>query len=415
MDVKLHPDLASSLIAREGAEAIEACVHCGFCLATCPTYLDSRDERDSPRGRIYLIKELLETAQSDRTAQYHLDRCLTCRSCETTCPSGVRYGDIIDSGRTLLEEKVSRRPVDYLRRKILRLVVPYRHRIGAVLRLGQLLSPVLPMSLRSALPDTQRPAAAALQQTSPRSSSKHAARVILLEGCVQGSATPATNAAAKRVLDLLQIAVINPHQGCCGALDMHLGARNDGLNHMRRNIDRWWPAIDQGIDAIISTATGCGSQLADYGQALAHDSEYAERAAIVASLAEDFASYLLRQPLDSVPLNAQNSQRRIAVQIPCSQTHALQQADTVRRILQARGFTLTATFDDHLCCGSAGSYSLLQPAMSSRLRARKLQALLGGKPELIVSANVGCQLHLNQTSPVPVRHWTELLLDSLVS
>jgi glycolate oxidase iron-sulfur subunit len=238
--------------------------------------------------------------------------------------------------------------------------------------------------------------------------------VLLLEGCVQSAATPNTNTAARDVLDRLGIAVIeSPAQGCCGALNTHLGAVADGRDDMRRNIDAWWPAIEAGAEAIISTATGCGSQLSDYATALADDPDYAPRAARVSSLARDLAGFLLEQPLERLPAAADATKQRVAVHVPCSQMHALREPDSVRRLLASRGYQLTQSADDHLCCGSAGSYALLQPQMSRRLRQRKLDALCAERPAVIASANVGCQLHLAQGADVPVRHWVELFRDSL--
>jgi glycolate oxidase iron-sulfur subunit len=409
MDVKLHPDLADSILAREAATAIEACVHCGFCLATCPTYLDSRDERDSPRGRIYLIKELLETGDSSRTAQHHLDRCLTCRSCETTCPSAVRYGDIADAGRALLEETVARSARERLARWLLRAIVPRRRRFAFLLAVGQTLRPLLPRQLGDSVPPRQKPLA-----TAP-THGKHERRVILLEGCVQGAATPLSNQCVRAILDDLGIGVAaTPAQGCCGALNTHLAAVEDGKDDMRRNIDAWWPAIEAGAEAIISAASGCSSQLKDYAKALARDPAYAERAARVSVLAQDFAPYLQRLTAATPPVRQDRlAGIRVAVHVPCSQSHALGEPDTVRQLLQARGYRIVRTRDDHLCCGSAGSYSLLQPAMSQRLRAAKLNALDADAPDVIVSANIGCQLHLAQGSDIPVKHWVELYLDSI--
>jgi glycolate oxidase iron-sulfur subunit len=407
MDVKLHASLATDRDALRAADAIESCVHCGFCLATCPTYLDTRDERDSPRGRIYLLKELLETGRSDTAGQYHLDRCLSCRSCETTCPSGVRYGEIADSGRALLERDLTRSFGSSVQRYLLRKIVPHRQRFTPLLRMGQFLRPLLPAALRTAVPPRQ----AALPRPQTR---QHARRVLLLEGCVQAAATPNTNAAARRILDRLDIGISeSSSQGCCGALNTHLGATDDGRDDMRRNIDAWWPAIEDGAEAIISTATGCGSQLADYATALADDADYAARASRVSALARDLAGFLLEQDLGQLPGNPATESRRVAVHVPCSQMHALREPSSVRQLLRARGYDLSNTRDDHLCCGSAGSYSLLQPAMSARLRERKLDALSVDQPELIVSANIGCQLHLAQAADIPVRHWTELLLESL--
>lgn len=404
MEVKVHPTLASDRSAQAAATAIESCVHCGFCLATCPTYLDSRDERDSPRGRIYLLKELLEQGESDTAAQHHLDRCLTCRSCETTCPSGVRYGEIADQGRQLLEAHVPRSAAERLQRQLIRFFVPYPGRFKPLLRVGQAVRALLPRALRELVPPRQAllpPVAAA-----------HDRQVLMLEGCVQSSATPRTNQAARLILDRLGISVTeSAKQGCCGALDTHLGHGEAGRAAMRRNIDAWWSAVEAGAEAILSTATGCGTQLADYGHALANDPAYAEKAQRISELSVDFGNFLLLEDLSSHVKVIET--RRVAVQIPCSQSHALKTPDTVRSLLLACGYTLTRTRDDHLCCGSAGSYSMLQPAMSGRLRERKLAALTGDAPTVIASANVGCQLHLAAASDVPVVHWTELIWGAL--
>lgn len=388
-------------------------MHCGFCLATCPTYLDTRDERDSPRGRIYLLRDFLEQGRSDTVAQHHLDRCLTCLSCETTCPSGVRYGVIADAGRALLEEALPRSPVQRLLRRGLRAVVPYPARFGTLLRIGQALLPLLPRRLRQHVPPRPR-------LPPPPPPRAHARRVLLLEGCVQRAATPDTNRALRRILDRLGIGVMeSPGQGCCGALDTHLGATTAGLVAMRRNVDAWWPAIESGATAILSSATGCGSLIADYGARLAHDPAYAQRAARVSALACDAASFLgdadCRQRLAEclAERGPAGDAGRIAVHVPCSQQHAMGQPDAVRELMQSLGFTLAQTRDDHLCCGSAGTYSLLQPAMSRRLRERKISALCGDEPALIATANVGCQLHLAQAAGPPVRHWLDVLAASL--
>jgi glycolate oxidase iron-sulfur subunit len=407
MDVRLHPDLIASAHAQRAASATEACVHCGFCLATCPTYLDTRDERDSPRGRIYLLREFLQTGSGGETARHHLDRCLSCRACETTCPSGVRYAQLADAGRALLEEQAARPLWQRIQRWLLRRVVPYRQRFSLLLRLGRMLRPLLPPAQRAQLPARQLPL------TDPKPRRTHPRRVLLLEGCVQAVATPRSNQAARLLLDAFGIAVVeSPAQGCCGALNSHLGAIGDGRDDMRRNIDAWWPAIAAGAEAVISTATGCGSQLADYGEALADDPAYASRAACISERACDLAGFLLRQtPWPDVPSRALRGP--VAVQVPCSQYHALRQPDAVRALLTRCGYRLAATRDDHLCCGSAGSYSLLQPALSRRLRERKLEALSAGSPAVIASANVGCQLHLGGATELPVLHWSELAWEAL--
>ncbi len=400
MHVDLHPDYAGSDRAEEAVNLISACVHCGFCLATCPTYLDGRDERDSPRGRIYLIRQLLETGQASDQSHTHLDRCLSCRSCETTCPSGVQYGQLLDIGRDLMEHKVprplSRRGLRWALRRCITNPALFR----AALRLGQLLRPLLPAALRARVP--VRTANRALPTV------RRSRTMLLLEGCVQRAATPATNAAARRVFDRLGITLEPANRaGCCGAVNYHLAAQDDGLDDMRRNVDAWWPSIEAGAEAIVSCATGCGSMLADYGRLLAHDPAYADRARRISELACDIGEVLLREDLSG--LKPGSAIGRVAVQTPCSLQHALKRPGLIEEVLQRVGLDTVPSPQGHLCCGSAGTYSLLQPAIAQRLRDRKLQALTSGEPDLIATGNVGCQLHLQETAPVPVIHWVELL------
>lgn len=411
MDVTLHNRFGDNIIAQETANAIEACVHCGFCLATCPTYLEARDERDSPRGRIYLIRDFLQTGESDTTAQHHIDRCLTCRSCESTCPSGVVYGDIVDGGRVLLEQSVKRPFLEALKRRLLREVVSRPALFARLLAVGQPLRKLLPKALREHIPSKQSVFNSAV---TTRSVSDKGGRVLLLEGCVQRAATPNTNAALRAILGELDIQVVeSPKQGCCGALNSHLGARDDGLNDMRRNIDAWWPAIEAGAVAILSTATGCGAQLNEYGKLLAHDPAYSDKAAKIEELATDIAPFLAAERLSQIPCRRPDKLPRLSVHTPCSQTHALGDPDTVKTLLKSRGYALVKTKDDHLCCGSAGSYSLLQPEMAERLRTSKLHALDTEQADIVVTANVGCQLHLAAGTDVPVRHWLELVHESI--
>lgn len=410
MHVQLHDSLQDSVIARDAALALEACVHCGFCLATCPTYLDTRDERDSPRGRLYLLRELLEEGTAEPVARHHLDRCLTCRSCETTCPSGVRYAEIVEAGRELLEPRLSRPLHERVARRLLRVIVPHRQRFAPLLALGQALRFLLPAALASSVPPRQPPRPALLPVRSDGAGDRH---VLLLEGCVQAAATPATNQALRRVLARLGYRVgETPRQGCCGALNIHLAAGEAGREDMRRNIDAWWSALEDGAEAILVSATGCGAQLRDYGRALANDPAYAERAAVVASRALDPVEFLTARGAQALPLRA-GELPRLAVHAPCTQQHVLKLGAAVPDLLDALGFDLVPVADSHLCCGSAGTYSLLQPAMSQRLRDRKVQALTRSSPDLIVTANVGCQLHLQGGCDVPVRHWLEVLDDTL--
>lgn len=400
MHVELHESLAHDTRAQQASGLISACVHCGFCLATCPTYLDTGDERDSPRGRIYLVKQLLEQGDAGAITREHLDRCLTCRSCETTCPSGMEYGQLVDLGRGLVEEKAPRAAPQRAGRRLLRAVLRPPRLFAALLRIGQWLRPLLPGSLARRVPRATNPGA----WPAPR----HARRMLVLAGCVQSAATPGTNAAAARVLDRLGISLVEiARAGCCGAVDYHLGAHAMGLDAARRNIDAWWQALDAGAEAIVSSASGCGAMLADYARLLADDPAYADRAARVSAAHRDLAEVLAAE--DLAPLSPSSPGGPTAVHIPCSQQHALGHPNLVRELLARAGFSLAATTEDHLCCGSAGTYSVLQADTSQRLRARKLAALCAGEPTQIVTANVGCQLHLGESAEVPVRHWIELL------
>lgn len=400
MHVELHSTLKGSQAAETAAQLTSACVHCGFCLATCPTYLDQRDERDSPRGRIYLVKQMLETGDAGSATQTHLDRCLTCRSCETTCPSGMQYGALLDIGRELVEQRVQRPVHERLLRRALRFTLTRPRLFKLALQTGQLLRPLLPRKLRDKIPATQT------LQALP--AMKQHRRMLVLEGCVQSAATPATNVAARRVLDKLGVTLISvPGAACCGAVNYHLAAHDDGLDDMRRNIDAWWPAIEDGAEAVISSASGCSVMLSDYGKLLQHDRQYAAKAARVSALALDLSQVLAREDLESLTLNTNIGE--VAVQTPCSLQHGLQQPHLIREILGRAGFSLADTQDDHLCCGSAGTYSILQQAASERLRDKKIEALTLASPQLIASANVGCQLHLQQATTLPVKHWIELL------
>ncbi|MEQ8515778.1 MAG: glycolate oxidase subunit GlcF [Chromatocurvus sp.] len=404
MYVHIHPDFRDSPAAQEAAALTSACVHCGFCLATCPTYLDNRDERDSPRGRIYLIKSLLENASGEHAVETHLDRCLTCRSCETTCPSGVEYARIADAGRSLISHRDGRSPPQRALRWLLRQVVPRPAVFTPLLRIGQGLRGALPSTLRQHVPPRQRRLPAPTRRL-PR-------RMVLLQGCVQRAATPPTNDAARRVFDQLGIELVTATgEDCCGAVNHHLGAHNAALADMRRTIDALWPHLENGAEAIISSATGCGVQMADYGRLLADDPAYRDKAARVSELSLDIAEALLLEDVDALPITACTD--AVAVHMPCSQQHGLGRPDTVQRIMAQCGYRLTATREDHLCCGSAGTYSLLQPATSARLRARKLAALTLERPQTIVTANVGCQLHLGAAADVPVVHWIECLARDL--
>lgn len=400
MHVNLHSDYAASEQAKQAGALISACVHCGFCLETCPTYLVNRDERDSPRGRIYLIKNLLESGAASDQTHTHLDRCLSCRSCETTCPSGMQYGQLLDIGRDLMEQRVRRPAPERLYRYLLRWTLTRPRFFALGLGLGQLLRPLLPANLRAQVPPRQE------RGTLP--GQRHSRTMLLLEGCVQSVATPRTNAAARRVFDRLGITLQSaPKAGCCGAVNYHLAAHRDGLDDMRRNIDAWWPQLQAGAEAIVSSASGCGSMLTEYGRLLAHDPAYAERARRVSALARDIGEVLLDEDLGA--LAADRDRGKVAVQTPCSLQHGMKRPDLINDLLGKAGFELAASAGSHLCCGSAGTYSVLQGKMSRRLRDDKLRALTADSPDLIATGNVGCQLHLQAAATVPVMHWIELL------
>lgn len=389
-----HPEI------QEADSILRSCVHCGFCNATCPTYQELGDERDGPRGRIYLIKQLLETGDISEKSQVHLDRCLTCRSCETTCPSGVQYGRLAEIGRGIMEEQLERPFQQKLLRWLIRKVLPYSNLFGTLLRLGQSVRPLLPVSLKTKVPDRQVKLSLPTQQ--------HARQMLVLAGCAQPSATPNTNIVATRVLNKLGINLVAaPKAGCCGAVSYHLSAHEEGLGFMRRNIDAWWPYIETGVEAIVISASGCGTMVKEYGEKLSHDPVYALKAQRVSELALDLSEVLAKEDLSLLAL--QGMGRKTAVHCPCSLQHAQKLGGQVEQILQQAGVELTRTQNGHLCCGSAGTYSILQPEMSQQLLTNKLADLTIGNPEQIVTANVGCQLHLGTKSSVPVKHWIELL------
>ncbi|BBL72700.1 glycolate oxidase iron-sulfur subunit [Methylogaea oryzae] len=373
-------------------------MHCGFCTAACPTYRLLGDERDGPRGRIYLIKQVLEGEAPTASTQIRLDRCLTCRSCETACPSGVAYGRLLDIGRQVVEEKVGRPWLDKSFRLLLRTVLPYRRRFGAVLALARGLKPVLPSRLQAKLP-----AASPAGAWPPL---RHARRVILLQGCVQPALAPDINPATARVLDRLGIsAVVAPEAGCCGALSQHLSAQDEALDFARRNVDAWWPLLESGAEAVVVNASGCGAMVKEYGHLLRRDPAYADKAARVGALAKDIVEVLAAENLDGLAVEP----RTVAFHSPCTLQHGQKLNGVTESVLRRLGFDLAPVADAHLCCGSAGTYSLLQPRLSQQLLEQKLAALEAGQPECIATANIGCLTHLQSGAARPVRHWIELL------
>ncbi len=400
MQTHLADFIKDTPAGQEADHILRTCVHCGFCTATCPTYQLLGDELDGPRGRIYLIKRMLEGEAVTRRTQGHLDRCLTCLSCETTCPSGVRYGRLVDIGRTLIEAKVRRPLFERALRRMLRTVLPYPARFAPLLGLGRALRPLLPPALRAQIP--------ARVAIAPVPTRQHARRMLILEGCVQPVLAPDINASTARVLDRLGISLIRARGGCCGAVSQHLGAAEESRGFMRRNIDAWWPHIEAGAQALIITASGCGAMIREYGHLLRNDRDYAEKAARVCALARDISEVLRDEDL-SLLRDSDTAQRRIAFHAPCTLQHALQLSGVVESILTRAGFMLSTVPDAHLCCGSAGTYSLLQPALSTRLLDNKLDALGTDAPDLIATANIGCLTHLQSRSKLPVVHWITLL------
>ena len=410
METHLADFIRGTPVGREAENILRKCVHCGFCTATCPTYQLFGDELDGPRGRIYLIKQMLEGAAVTEKTQLHLDRCLSCRSCESTCPSGVHYSRLLDIGRTVLEERVQRGPVEKLTRTALKQLLPRSWLFGPAYRLGQYFRPLLPAALKDKVLRYRAPG------TKPAGS--HARRMIALAGCVQPAMAPSINAATARVLDRLGIRMIEAERaGCCGALRLHLGDEEAAKDDARRNIDAWWPMIEGGAEAILFTASGCGTQLLDYAHLLQDDPAYAVKAARVVLLAKDVSEVLAAEQARLLPMLAEApalaNGNQLAFHSPCSLQHGLKIRGSVEALLSAAGFTLTAVADAHLCCGSAGAYSVLQPAIGTQLRNNKLSALSAGGPLAIVTANIGCLAHLQSGTRLPVRHWIEYIDERL--
>ncbi len=456
MQTHLAPEFKTTRQGQEAEAILRKCVHCGFCTATCPTYQLLGDELDGPRGRIYLIKQVLEGAAVTRSTQLHLDRCLTCRNCETTCPSGVQYGHLVDIGREIVEQRVERPLKERLLRKALKdgLTSPL---FGTALKFGQMLRPLLPAALKHKVPAR---AGAAAHRWPTRS---HPRKMLMLLGCVQPAMMPNINSATARVLDAAGIqTLVADGAGCCGALRTHLNDSQGGLADMRRNIDAWWPLVDgltsEGqVEAIVMNASGCGVTVKDYGHALAHDPAYAAKARRISALTRDLSELLpdlvplLKPKLAALPraagergggallpraageqgggallprpageragVTTSTSARRperLAFHPPCTLQHGQQLRGGVEQHLGELGFeVVVAASESHLCCGSAGTYSVLQPTLAYQLRDRKLGHLEPLQAQVIVSANIGCIQHLQTGTATPVRHWVEVLDDAL--
>lgn len=410
MQTTLAPQFHGTPEGEVAERVLRSCVHCGFCLATCPTYQVLGSELDSPRGRIYLMKQVFEGARPTEKTRLHLDRCLTCRNCESTCPSGVEYGKLLDAGRAVVEAAVPRGPAEKLARAALKTGLSTPALFNTALKLGQRARGFLPDALAGKIPEKD-PAG-----VWPHA--RHTRKMLVLEGCVQPGLKPAINAAAARVLDRLGISLIADKQaGCCGALAHHLNEHDDGLAAMRRNVDAWLPHLDAGVEAIVMTASGCGVMVKDYGWQLRHDPAYAEKAARVSAATRDLSEILLaeREALSRLPARpAPLTPRKVAYHPPCTLQHGQKLAGGVETLLAAAGYTLLPVAEKNLCCGSAGTYSLLQPEIATQLKVRKLGHLEAGKPDFIATANIGCLTHLQSGSKVPVKHWIEALEAALV-
>ena len=393
----------------EGKEAdsiLRACVHCGFCTATCPTYQLLGDELDGPRGRIYLMKQVLEGKPATAKTQLHHDRCLTCRNCETTCPSGVRYGRLVDIGRKIVEDQVPRAPADRAMRTALKETLPRSWVFSPAMKAGQLLRPLLPAVLKNKVPKKQSAGAW------PRR--EHARKMLLLDGCVQPSMSPNINAATARVFDALDVQlIVAPRAGCCGAIRHHLNDHDAARDDMRRNIDAWWPHVEAGAEAIVMTASGCGATVKEYGHLLEQDAAYAQKAKRISELTRDLSELLpsfeeeLKQKLRG------KVAKRVAWHPPCTLQHGQKIRGKVEDVLRGIGVDVQLCADSHLCCGSAGTYSVLHPDIAYALRDQKVANLEATRPDMIVSANIGCITHLQSGTATPVAHWIELVDSAL--
>ncbi len=406
MQTQLAPEFQNTPEGQQAEAILRKCVHCGFCTATCPTYQLLGDELDGPRGRIYLIKQVLEGHAPTRKTQLHLDRCLTCRNCETTCPSGVQYGHLVDIGRKLVDERVPRPAGERAVRWALKEGLP-SPLFAPAMKIGQVVRGLLPETLKNKVP--------AKQLAGSWPSRSHVRKMLMLAGCVQPAMMPNINSATARVLDAAGIQVmLAAKAGCCGAVKFHLNDQDGGKAEMRRNIDAWWPHVESGVEAIVMNASGCGVTVKEYGYLLKDEPAYAEKAATISALTRDL-SELLPELVESLRGQVAASAGQIAFHPPCTLQHGQQLRGGVEQHLGELGFEIkVASCEAHLCCGSAGTYSVLNPEIAYQLRDRKLTNLGEMKPELIVSANIGCITHLQSGTATPVRHWVELLDEALL-
>ena len=400
---------------------LRKCVHCGFCIATCPTYVLLGDERDSPRGRIYLIKQMFERGRkASAQVQHHVDRCLSCLSCMTTCPSGVDYMHLVDHARAHIEETGRRSFIDRSIRSLLAAVVPYPDRFRLALRGARLVRPLAGVFKKVGLPQL-----AAMMELAPNrllmpsasyegpgtaaTKTERRKRVILLAGCAQQVLRPEINDATIRLLARRGVDVeVAPGAGCCGALVHHMGREAAAIAMAKRNVDAWTRLIDKSgaVDAVVVNTSGCGTTVKDYGHMLRHDTQYAERAAKLAAITRDVTEFL--GTYDMGPPKRWSS-LRVAYHSACSMQHGQRIIDDPRKLLRNAGFTVTEIPEGHICCGSAGTYNILQPVIAGQLRERKVANIRSVRPDVVAAGNIGCISQLAIGMDIPIAHTVELL------
>ena len=389
MKTSLPNKLLNTISGQRADEILRKCVHCGFCNATCPTHQITGNELDGPRGRIYLIKEMLEDNPTTSSTLEHLDNCLTCLSCETTCPSGVNYGELVEIGRDYAESKNIRSFSSHIKRQLICRIFPYPNRFKPLYTIGALFGllekPIRPHHSQN---------------------NNHRQKVILLDGCVQSVATPNINHALQEILNKANISTISLKQAhCCGAIHYHNGMPEKALTIIKRNIDAWWPHINNGCEAIVMTASGCGLTVKDYARLLQNDAMYAQKATQISELTQDASEFLATLKFTM----KNNHYQSVAYHPPCTLQHGQKINNIIESILQDAGFQCVQFNDKHICCGSAGSYSLLQPKLATQLKKKKINNIMQSTPDVIATANIGCLLYLQKGSPVPVKHWLELV------
>lgn len=402
MQTKIEKNFLKTEKGQLADKILRSCVHCGFCTATCPTYQILGDELDGPRGRIYQIKEVLEGAPVTKETLTHLDRCLTCRACETTCPSGVEYGHLLEIGKSEVERQVKRSITQQLLRKSLLFILPHQKRFDTLLKLGQVFRPILPSILKQHIPAKVELVKLELKT--------HKKKMLVLDGCVQPSLSPEINHASKKVLNALDIELVS-FSGCCGAIRQHLSDEENALVTIKYNIDRLITEFDNGIEGIVMTASGCGAMFKDYPHLLRNDEDYKIKAERIANKTFDLTEII---DTDKLKPKLTNLQKNIAIHTPCTLQHAQKLPMNIENIFAECGYQLARIKDKHLCCGSAGTYSIVQAKLSEQLREQRLHGLMVGEPDLIATANIGCLHHLNAGSTVPVRHWIEVIAEDLI-